>query len=263
MQVDLHAVEEAARELYIRALKRLPPDIKEGFNQLSERESGATAREVLGTMITNIQVAESNNNLLCQDTGHTHLRCDHRPGCPGGWICAQTGHSHRLRTGHPGAPVAFLRGPSADTREQPFFIGHPGAGHPYRLFRHPAGADPEDGAQGQRLGEQLLLENGDSGRRNQRHPLLRRRLRGQCRGQDLPPHHCGRRPGRDLGSLRRPGQAGLQPALWAAVAATRKGPGWRRNCPRRSTASASAPRDWGAIQPPSPSMWSWPIPTSP
>lgn len=69
MQVDLHAVEEAARELYIRALKRLPPDIKEGFNQLSERESGATAREVLGTMITNIQVAESNNNLLCQDTG--------------------------------------------------------------------------------------------------------------------------------------------------------------------------------------------------
>lgn len=69
MQVDLHAVEEAARELYIRALKRLPPDIKEGFNQLSERETGATAREVLGTMITNIQVAESNNNLLCQDTG--------------------------------------------------------------------------------------------------------------------------------------------------------------------------------------------------
>ena len=33
MKVDLREVEEACKELYIRALKRLPPDIKEGFKR--------------------------------------------------------------------------------------------------------------------------------------------------------------------------------------------------------------------------------------
>jgi tartrate/fumarate subfamily iron-sulfur-dependent hydro-lyase alpha chain len=69
VQVDLSVVEEAAKELYIRALKILPPDIKRGFDRLASHESDATARSVLGTMITNIQVAEGTDNLLCQDTG--------------------------------------------------------------------------------------------------------------------------------------------------------------------------------------------------
>jgi len=69
MKVDLGAVEEAAKELYIRALKVLPPDIKAGFSRLSASETGATAKNVLATMVTNIQVAEDTNNLLCQDTG--------------------------------------------------------------------------------------------------------------------------------------------------------------------------------------------------
>lgn len=69
MQIDLPAVEEAAKELYIRALKLLPPDIKSGFAQLQQRETGATARQVLATMVTNIGVAEATDNLLCQDTG--------------------------------------------------------------------------------------------------------------------------------------------------------------------------------------------------
>ena len=69
MQVDLGQVEEAARELYIRALKVLPPDIKRGFDRLAASEREATAKSVLGTMITNIQVAEQTDNLLCQDTG--------------------------------------------------------------------------------------------------------------------------------------------------------------------------------------------------
>lgn len=69
MKVDLQSVEEAAKELYIRALKILPPDIKSGFAHLAAQESGATARNILATMVTNIQVAEDTNNLLCQDTG--------------------------------------------------------------------------------------------------------------------------------------------------------------------------------------------------
>jgi len=69
MKIDLAAIEEAAKELYIRALKMLPPDIKEGFKRLDAGETHATAKAVLGTMIRNIQVAEDTNNLLCQDTG--------------------------------------------------------------------------------------------------------------------------------------------------------------------------------------------------
>src|SRR2546421_557094 len=69
VRVDLRQVEEVAKELYIRALKQLPPDIKEGFDRLVKSETDAGAKRMLGTMIKNIAVAEDTNNLLCQDTG--------------------------------------------------------------------------------------------------------------------------------------------------------------------------------------------------
>jgi fumarate hydratase subunit alpha/L(+)-tartrate dehydratase alpha subunit len=69
MKVDLGQVEEAAKELYIRALKMLPPDIKQGLDALARSERDAGARRMLGTMVRNIAVAEKTDNLLCQDTG--------------------------------------------------------------------------------------------------------------------------------------------------------------------------------------------------
>jgi tartrate/fumarate subfamily iron-sulfur-dependent hydro-lyase alpha chain len=69
MKIDLAAVEEAAKELYIRALKVLPPDIKGGFARLTETETSPRAQNILATMVRNISVAEENENLLCQDTG--------------------------------------------------------------------------------------------------------------------------------------------------------------------------------------------------
>jgi fumarate hydratase subunit alpha/L(+)-tartrate dehydratase alpha subunit len=69
MKLDLGAVEEASKELYIRALKLLPPDVKQGIEKLSAAETSPVARRVLDTMRTNIVVAEDNENLLCQDTG--------------------------------------------------------------------------------------------------------------------------------------------------------------------------------------------------
>ncbi len=69
MKIDLQAVEDTAKELYIRALKVLPPDIKQGFDRLEKSETGATAKRVLATMVQNIAVAEQTDNLLCQDTG--------------------------------------------------------------------------------------------------------------------------------------------------------------------------------------------------
>ena len=69
MNVDLNLVEEAAKELYIRALKLLPPDVKQGFDALAKSETDVGAKRMLGTMIRNIKVAEDTDNLLCQDTG--------------------------------------------------------------------------------------------------------------------------------------------------------------------------------------------------
>ncbi len=69
LRIDLGEVEEIARELYVRALKILPPDVKAGFERLTATETDATARQVLATMVTNIRVAEDTQNLLCQDTG--------------------------------------------------------------------------------------------------------------------------------------------------------------------------------------------------
>jgi tartrate/fumarate subfamily iron-sulfur-dependent hydro-lyase alpha chain len=69
VNVDLPAVEETAKALYLRALKVLPPDIKEGFARLAARETAPIAQTTLATMIRNIDIAEATDNLLCQDTG--------------------------------------------------------------------------------------------------------------------------------------------------------------------------------------------------
>jgi len=69
LKIEPKQIEEAAKELYIRALKLLPPDVKQGFDALAKSESDAGAKRMLGTMIANIRVAEDTDNLLCQDTG--------------------------------------------------------------------------------------------------------------------------------------------------------------------------------------------------
>ena len=62
MKIDLQAVEDAAKELYIRALKVLPPDIKTGFSRLQATETGSTAKQVLGTMV-DFKIYEDKQNL--------------------------------------------------------------------------------------------------------------------------------------------------------------------------------------------------------
>jgi fumarate hydratase subunit alpha len=69
VKIDLQQVEEAAKELYIRALKLLPPDVKQGFGRLAAAETDSGAQRMLGTMVQNIKVAEDTDTLLCQDTG--------------------------------------------------------------------------------------------------------------------------------------------------------------------------------------------------
>ena len=69
MKIDPRQIEEAAKQLYIRALKLLPPDIKSGFDRALQAETAPVARTMLDTMVANIAVAEKTDNLLCQDTG--------------------------------------------------------------------------------------------------------------------------------------------------------------------------------------------------
>ena len=62
-------VEDAAKELYIRALKFLPPDVREALKKASERETNPTAKEIFKTILANVELADKESMLICQDTG--------------------------------------------------------------------------------------------------------------------------------------------------------------------------------------------------
>lgn len=62
-------VEDVAKELYIRALKILPPDVREALKRAYQRETNPTARIIFETILKNIEVADAQDMLICQDTG--------------------------------------------------------------------------------------------------------------------------------------------------------------------------------------------------
>ena len=157
-------IEEAAKELYLRALRDLPPDIKRGFAALAARETGATAKAVLGTMIENIAVAERTNNLLCQDTGIPIYNVTIGRECYGRRRCADGGDSPRLRARDPRSPAALVDRASAHAEERAHVVRHRGAGDPNRILRCFRRAPDRDDSQGQRLREQLVAQDGDPGR---------------------------------------------------------------------------------------------------
>ncbi len=63
------SVEEAAKQTYIRALKVLPPDLKEALARARAAETDPSGRGFLDIMLENVAVAERDENLVCQDTG--------------------------------------------------------------------------------------------------------------------------------------------------------------------------------------------------
>jgi fumarate hydratase subunit alpha/L(+)-tartrate dehydratase alpha subunit len=68
-ELDVELITDTARALYIRALKVLPPDVKAALARAQARETHPRAREILATMLRNVDVAEARNLLVCQDTG--------------------------------------------------------------------------------------------------------------------------------------------------------------------------------------------------
>jgi fumarate hydratase subunit alpha/L(+)-tartrate dehydratase alpha subunit len=69
MPADLELITETAKALYVRALKLLPPDVKAALARAHASERQPRAREILGTMLANLDVAETRGLLVCQDTG--------------------------------------------------------------------------------------------------------------------------------------------------------------------------------------------------
>jgi tartrate/fumarate subfamily iron-sulfur-dependent hydro-lyase alpha chain len=68
-QTFYDAVEEAAKTLYIRALKDVPADVREAIKTAHERESHERAKKILSLIVRNIEIADERRMLVCQDTG--------------------------------------------------------------------------------------------------------------------------------------------------------------------------------------------------
>ena len=66
---DYAIVEEAAKQLYIKALCDLPPDVREALKKAYARETQPAARSIFEAMFKAIEIADTKETLLCQDTG--------------------------------------------------------------------------------------------------------------------------------------------------------------------------------------------------
>jgi tartrate/fumarate subfamily iron-sulfur-dependent hydro-lyase alpha chain len=68
-RLEYALIRDTAKELYIRALKILPDDVKSALGRAYQAETHPGARKILATMLENVDVAEARNLLVCQDTG--------------------------------------------------------------------------------------------------------------------------------------------------------------------------------------------------
>jgi tartrate/fumarate subfamily iron-sulfur-dependent hydro-lyase alpha chain len=68
-------VMEAAAHLYVWALKDIPQDLRDALARAKDTETSTTGRRVLETIVRNVDVAEEEENLVCQDTGIAVYTC--------------------------------------------------------------------------------------------------------------------------------------------------------------------------------------------
>jgi fumarate hydratase subunit alpha/L(+)-tartrate dehydratase alpha subunit len=68
-------VEDAAAHLYVWALKDIPQDLRDALGAALDRETSVPGRRVLETIAKNVDVAERENNIVCQDTGIAVYTC--------------------------------------------------------------------------------------------------------------------------------------------------------------------------------------------
>jgi tartrate/fumarate subfamily iron-sulfur-dependent hydro-lyase alpha chain len=75
-------VESASAHLYVWALKDIPQDLRDALVAARERETSVPGRRVLDTIVRNVQVADEERNLVCQDTGIAVYYCRVGEGFP-------------------------------------------------------------------------------------------------------------------------------------------------------------------------------------
>src|SRR5919109_2094731 len=68
-------VADAAAHLYVWALKDIPQDLRDALSEARERETSVPGRRVLDTIVRNVEVADEQQNLVCQDTGIAVYTC--------------------------------------------------------------------------------------------------------------------------------------------------------------------------------------------
>jgi tartrate/fumarate subfamily iron-sulfur-dependent hydro-lyase alpha chain len=62
-------VESVCRDLYIQALKEIPPDIVEAIRQAAKRETKEVGRRIFSHYLKSIDLGRDQNMMVCQDTG--------------------------------------------------------------------------------------------------------------------------------------------------------------------------------------------------
>jgi tartrate/fumarate subfamily iron-sulfur-dependent hydro-lyase alpha chain len=105
VQTDLAvAVEEAAAHLYVWALKDIPQDLRDALASAAGRETSVPGQRVLQTILKNVNVAEDEKNLVCQDTGIAVYSCrvgEHFPLHPARIYDALRDGTERATLEHP------------------------------------------------------------------------------------------------------------------------------------------------------------------
>ena len=105
LETDLaRAVEDAAAYLYVWALKDIPQDLRDAIKEARERETSTPGQRVLETIIRNVDVADEQKNLVCQDTGIAVYTCrvgEHFPLHPARIYAALKAGTERATLEHP------------------------------------------------------------------------------------------------------------------------------------------------------------------
>ena len=98
------AVADAAAHLYVWALKDIPQDLRDALAAARDRETSTPGKRVLEIIHRNIEVAERENNLVCQDTGIAVYTCrvgEHFPLHPANIYQALRDGTERATIEHP------------------------------------------------------------------------------------------------------------------------------------------------------------------
>ena len=109
-------IERTAADLYIRALKDIPQDVRAALKRgqkTEEAEKNETANQLMLTILNNIEVADREGMLVCQDTGLPIFQVHGRRQRASEDDGAQGRAGPRLRARHARVSAALEHGASA------------------------------------------------------------------------------------------------------------------------------------------------------